>query len=260
MGLFSRFQLLLRARASAAMDRAEDPRETLDYAYEQQHELLRKVRLGLVSVATSRRQLDRQTERIRERVPRLEEQATRALAADREDLARLALERRQAALAELRGLEEQAAEVAREEDRLTATEQALAARIEQYRSQRNIISARYTAAEAQVRVNEALTGLSGDLAELGRALGRAEEKTERMQARAAALDAFLDPRALAMPAPGGDDIERELRQADAARAVELELADLKRELARRRCVPLEAGPEAPDGTIRCPGLPKSPSS
>src|SRR5262249_58796154 len=79
-------------------------------------------------------------------------------------------------------------EVAEDERRLTRAEQHLVARTEEFRARRSILSATYTAAEAQVRVDEALGGISGELAELYLAVGRAEEKTERMRARASAVD------------------------------------------------------------------------
>src|SRR6266542_3898025 len=219
MGLWERVALLFRSKTSAALDRAEDPRETLDYAYTQQQELLRKVREGLIEVATSKRQLQHQTDQLQARMPVFEDQARRALAAGREDLARTALQRRETAAGEISDLQKQVTEVAQEEGKLAQTEQAISARVEEFRSRRKLLAARYTAAEAHVRVTEALTGVSGDLAELGMALGRAEEKTERMQARAAALDSFLDPASLKLPG-GGDDVEHELRTMARERAVE----------------------------------------
>ena len=50
MGLWSRFRLLFATRASSALDRAEDPRQVLDYAYSQQQQLLVNLRRGLVDV------------------------------------------------------------------------------------------------------------------------------------------------------------------------------------------------------------------
>ena len=55
MGLWQRFTLIFKSKASKALDRAEDPRETLDYSYEKQLELLQKVRRGVADVATSRK-------------------------------------------------------------------------------------------------------------------------------------------------------------------------------------------------------------
>ena len=42
-GLFSRMTSIFKAKASSALDKAEDPRQTLDYSYEKQLELLRRL-------------------------------------------------------------------------------------------------------------------------------------------------------------------------------------------------------------------------
>lgn len=229
MGLWTRIKLTMSAKAHRALDEAEDPRDAIEYAYTQHVGLLRKVRQGLVEVATSRRLLEDQARRIGERAPRLGDQAQRALAAGREDLARVALERKHAALAALADLERQIADVAGEEQRLAATAERLAVHVDEFRSRRSVLSARYTAAEAQVRVRDALTGLSGEIGEIWQALERAEDRTSRMQARAAAIDALVGGATLALPAIGGDPVERELRAAEAHDAVEDELQKLKAE-------------------------------
>ena len=188
MSLWSRIRMLFNIKTHASLDRLEDPRQVFNYAYEQQHVILRQVRHGLVEVATSKRQLEQQVDRLRARVPKTEAQAQQARAAGREDLARLALQRKQTALVEIESLEEQLAGTEHEEQRLALAERQLSSRMEDFHTRKEAASARYTAAEAQVRVNEALTGISGDLADLSRALGRAEEKTRLMTARAGALD------------------------------------------------------------------------
>lgn len=55
-----RMGMIFRAKANKALDRAEDPRETLDYSYQKQLELLQKVRRGVADVATSRKRLELQ--------------------------------------------------------------------------------------------------------------------------------------------------------------------------------------------------------
>lgn len=227
MSLWSRIKLLFKMKTSSALDRAEDPLQVMDYAYGQQQEFLRKVRQGLIEVATSKHQLEQQVNKQNARIPQLEVQAKRAVAADREDLARFALQRKQAIIGELDGLERQLAEVAAEEQKLVRAEQQISARIEDFRTHRQTLSARYTAAEAQVRINEALTGVSSELGDLSMALGRAEEKTQRMLARASALDALIDSGSLGRLSDGGDLVERELREISAASAIEEELAALR---------------------------------
>ena len=227
MGLFSRLSMIFKAKANAVLDRAEDPRELVDYAYVQQQELLRKSKQGLVEVATSKVRLEKEASKLRAQVPRIEEQAGRALSIGREDLARVALKRKQTLLAELEQLEQQTVAVAVDERRLTQSEQHLAARVEDFRVRRDSISARYTAAQAQVSVTEALSGVSGEFADLGMALGRAVEKTERMQARAEAIGGLLETGNLALPGHGTDPVQRALMETTADQQVDKELEALR---------------------------------
>ncbi|SRR5581483_1234306 len=231
MSLLSRIRLLFNARANAALDQFEDPPTMLNQAYEQQGELLLRVKQGVIEVATSKQQLKQQSEKLRARIPQTEEQAQKALELGREDLARLALQRKQTAVAELQSLDTQLAEVSEEERKLTTAQQQLSARVEEFRIHKDVTSARYAAATAQIRVNEALTGVSGEVAELTLALRRAEEKTERMRARASAIDALIEVGALTGPLGTGDPVDRELRELAAAKAVDDELAALKAKVA-----------------------------
>ena len=91
MGLMNRFTMIFRSKANAAMDRAEDPRETLDYSYQRQLELLQKVRRGVADVATSRKRLELQMNQLNGSAEKLANQAKQAMAQGREDLAREAL-------------------------------------------------------------------------------------------------------------------------------------------------------------------------
>lgn len=232
MSLLTQIQMFFKVKTTAALDSLEDPRQTLEYAYQRQQDMLRRVKAGLIDVAASRRHIEFQARKLRERLPVLDDQAKRALAAGREDLARVALQRKQTCLAELAGLDKQAAEVAEEERKLTLAEQQYALRVDAFRTRRDSLSARYTAAEAQVRISETLGGVSSESASLGSALEHAEEKIDRMQARASAVAALIENGALVVP--GGDDpIERELRDLASGQAVEDELAALKAQAAKQ---------------------------
>jgi phage shock protein A len=236
MSLLNRIQMFIQVKTQSALDRLEDPRETLEQAYARQQEMLRRVKLGLLDVATARRQLQLRAEKQRARAEQLSEQAERALAAGREDLARAALQRKQVCLNEVAQLEKQAQELGVDESKLAAAEQRFAERVEAFRARRTSLAARYAAAEAQVRVAESVNGLSAESAELGAALERTEDKIERMQARAAALDALIESGAFTPP-DRDDAIDRELNELAAAQAIEAELAALKSKAAAPRGEP-----------------------
>jgi phage shock protein A len=226
MSIITQIQMFFKIKTNAALDQMEDPLQTLEYAYTRQQEMLRKVKHGLIEVATARRQIEFQAKKLRERLPQLDDQAACALSAGREDLARLALQRKQTCLIELTQLEQQASETAVEERKLTAAEQQFALRVDAFRTRRDSLSARYTAAEAQVNINESLSGVSNESNSLGSAIERAEQKIGKMQARASAIDALIENGAL-VPLGGGDPIEQELSQIAASQTVESELAALK---------------------------------
>jgi len=75
-GLMSRFTTLFKVKANRALDRAEDPGETLDYSYQQQLEMLQKVKRGVADVVTAKKRLQLQTAKLEESVVKLDGQAS----------------------------------------------------------------------------------------------------------------------------------------------------------------------------------------
>src|SRR5207302_8645106 len=185
----------------------------LDYSYQRQLEMLQKVKRGLLDVATSRKRLELQGEQLQAKAAKLHEQAKRAMAADREDLAREALTRRAAVEPELEALRGPHAQLLAEETKLTEASKKLSAQVEAFRTRKETIKATYTAAEAQTKIGEAMSGISEEMGDVGMAMQRAEDKTQQMQARAGAVDELLASGALddaSSPLGKQDDIQREL--------------------------------------------------
>src|SRR3990172_7140479 len=238
MGLFSRIAMIFNSKANKMLDNAEDPRETLDYSYEKQLQLLQSVKRGIVEVVTAKRRLDLQAEKLQQNISKREGQARDAVAAGREDLARLALQRKQAAQEQLYGLGAQIDQLAKEQDKLTQAEQRLTAKVESFRTRKEVIKAQYSASEAQVRIGEAVTGLSEEFADVGMAIERAEQKTETLQAKAAAIDELVALGTLDDYTHGKDDLDRELAKLSAGSSVEQELQALKAQVQ-----PKQIGPE-----------------
>jgi phage shock protein A len=229
MSLMKRISLIFRSKASSALDRAEDPRQTLDYSYQRQIELLSKVRRGVADVATSRKRVELQVNQLEQQSQKLHDQAQKALSMGREDLAREALTRKSGLQGQISDLKLQQAQLQGEEEKLTLASQRLQAKVEAFRTKKETIKATYTAAEAQTRINEAFSGISEEMGDVGMAVQRAEDKTAQMQARAGAIDELISSGALedASSLRQGDDIARELDAMSKESDVEAELAALK---------------------------------
>jgi len=230
---------IVKSKMNRILDSAEDPNETLDFAYEKQLEMLRGVKRGVVDMVAAKRRIQQQASTVQANVDRLGEQAGQALNAGREDLARLALQRKQAATIELQGLDEQIAGMELEQEKLTAAEQRLSAKVTAFKTKKEIIKAQYTAAQAQVRIGSALSGLSEEMGDVSLAVERAETKTENLRSRAGAIDELAQLGVLDDFSGSQDPLSKELEAITSAQGVEDELAALKAGLpsAERKQLP-----------------------
>jgi phage shock protein A len=232
-GLGGRMSTVIKSKISRMLDRAQDPGETLDYGYQKQVELLQHVKKGIADVVTTKKRLQMQSSKLEQQIVKLDTQARQALSQGREDLARIALERKTLAQTELQSLDTQVKELEAQQEALTANEQKLRQKIEQFRTKKEVIKAQYSAAEAQVRISEAANGVGEEMADLGLAIQRAEDKTETMRARASAVEelekagTFDD---LSQLGTGQDDIDRQLQELTSGSQVDDELSKMKAEL------------------------------
>jgi phage shock protein A len=227
MGLLNRMGTVVKAKMNKLVDKMEDPRETLDYSYQKQLELLQNVKRGVAEVTTSKKRLELQKAKLNLNIDKLSGQARDAVKAGREDLARIALERKNGLMSQVQSLDQQIEDLKKEQEKLQATERRLSAKVESFRTKKETIKAQYSAAEAQVKITESITGISEEMADVGLAVQRAEEKTEDMKARSAALDELLEAGTLEDFTGGDDDIEKELAKISATSNIESELESLK---------------------------------
>jgi phage shock protein A len=249
MSVMKRVSMIFKAKANKALDRMEDPRETLDYSYQRQLEMLTQVRRGVADVATSRKRLELQMNSLRKQQDKLDGQARQALGGGREDLAREALSRKAGLQSQISDLEGQYESLQADEEKLTVASQRLQAKVEAFRMQKETIKATYTAAEAQSKIGEAVSGISEEMGDVGLAVQRAQDKTAQMQARAGAIDELMASGALEdMTGTPRDDIQAELDAMRTGPDVELELQRLKGEIASGPAREIEGGgPAASDG-------------
>ena len=122
-------------------------RPDLDTSYERQLETMTRVRRAVANVATSRKRLELQANQLEQQAGKLGEQSRKAIEEGRADLADEAEARRGAAQGQLAELQRQYADMQAEEERLTVVSQRLQAKVDAFRTRKEVIKATYTAAQ-----------------------------------------------------------------------------------------------------------------
>src|SRR5436190_12463149 len=256
MGFFSRLANIFRIRANAALDKVEDPGQVMDYSYSKQLEQLQNLKRSIADVVTNEKRLEMQQNQLQQKINTLDQQAMQALQANREDLARMALQRKETVLVQINGYEQQLAQLHAQEEKLISMERTIAARVETFRTQKEMVKAQYNAAQAQVKINEQVTGISQEMNEMNLAMQRAQDKVLSMQARAEAMDTLIEQGALGdqglLGAGSGDPLERELHKMSSEQNVEAQLHAMKQQMqlggpnAQQRQLPQNASNDAND--------------
>ena len=231
MSLFQRARDVLAAKANKTLDAAERPDEMLDLSYEQMLDRITQVRRALVDITAAGKRLELQEQQLQHSMDTLQEQAKAALAQGNEELAREALSRRAAAQTQIDGFEAQRQQLTEQEQKMEQSLATLQKRVNDFRSQKEVMKAQYTAARAETAVNADAAGISSDMSDSGEALQRAQDKIANMQARAQATDELLQSGVLEDVGGGGtDEIQAELDQAGTTADVDKQLAALKAEI------------------------------
>lgn len=224
----SRIRNILRSKASKGLDKLEDPREVLDDSYDQLVRMLQQVRQGLAEVATAKKRIELQGQEMGSRHRKLTSQAHEAMVHGREDLARIALERRVFLEGQVAAIREQFTALQRQTAGLQDQERRLAERVAAFRIEKETIKATYTASQAQVAVNETLGGIGSQMDDVGNSLDRARDRVAQMRARAAATDELLSSGALSdLTAAPDADLERALAAVALDAEVEQQLQSMK---------------------------------
>jgi phage shock protein A len=227
LGVARRLSTLVRQKTHFLLDKFENPVQALDYSFERHKEMINKLRRDIAEILTAKKRLEMQKGTISKNISELDAQARYALSYKREDLARLALERKNTNMLQLQKLNNQICGMQVEKEKLEALEKRLSAKIDEIRTRIEIIKARYSATEAEVRIKESATGITEEISNLGLALRKAEDKLERLKAKSQALDEMIDSGILTDYGSNKDEIENELEKIAIQGSVEDELVKLK---------------------------------
>ena len=235
MGLFDHLRFVAGMKTENALQKAEDPAEVFNYSYTKQLEQLQKLRQGLVTVVQNEKHIELLEAQTEAQGNRLQQQAMQAMQQNREDLARLALQRKEALTAQVDGYKQQLEQLKEQHQKIETLVGQAEQRISAFGTQKEMVEAQYQAAKATVQINEAATGLSKESNEMSLAMQRAQEKVLQMQSRATAIDSLLDSGALGDQGgllAGGQatDLDRQLAQISSAHNVDEELAAMRKQI------------------------------
>jgi phage shock protein A len=228
--MFTRVKLVLRAKLSRLLDRAEDPAEILDYSYQRQVEQLQRMRRDVADLVTAKKRVAQQRDRRQDQFVALQSGARRALELGREDLARQALERKRQVGHELLDLNRQVEELEYQQVQLVARGREARQRVDRFRSRKEVTKAQYAAAKAQLAISDAVAGLSSQLREAGLKIERTMDKVDEMNVHADAMQELERAGTLDPIGAGEDDIDRQLRRLSSGGSIDAEISRMKREL------------------------------
>ncbi|MFB6229038.1 MAG: PspA/IM30 family protein [Halobacteriales archaeon] len=230
MGILSRLSYQIKSSVNSLLNRTSNPKQQLDYSYEQMRDELQDVKKGIADLTTQKKRLQKKRDNLQENVEKHNDQAREAVRQDRDDLAERALEKKQAKLNQIEELDEQIESLQQKQQNLVQKKDDLERQIEEFRTKKETMKARYDAAEAETQVAEALTGAGDEMEDVSRSIERAEQQTEDMEARADALDELQETGALDSALDDGDQIDQELDELTTNSQVESELSTLKSEV------------------------------
>jgi phage shock protein A len=190
---------IITHRLAALFAPAEDPRQAFEITFSRQRQLLTKVQQALEDIGEAKSRLEVKAEKLETKIEQFKERARHCVNNHREDLARLELRQAEIASAELKRMQHNSQLIEKDVQKLLLIERQVSSQLEAFHNRQEYLVARYSAAEAQVQICEALTGVSDEFVQLSRVLELAKLESERMLARAAAVDRLMEDGILEIP-------------------------------------------------------------
>src|SRR6266851_48990 len=154
MGLFDHLKFVASMKTEHALQKAEDPSQVFEYSYTKQLEQLQELRRGLVTIVQNEKHIEMLEAQVEAQANRLVQQAQQAMQQGREDLARMALQRKEALLAQVAGYKQQLEQLGAQHQKIELLVQQVEQRVSTFGTQKEMVEAQYQAAQAAVRVGE----------------------------------------------------------------------------------------------------------
>lgn len=222
MKITRRIRTIVQSKVTRVIDRWEDPREMLDQSYEEIQDLITEVKKKALQTATSKKELEHKVSILDSEIEDLEIRAKKALEDNDEESTKFLLyqkvlkeEQRDAVRATIPEIQDELKAIQGHLEELYLQKSEVLVKKEK-------LKALYTSSEAQVAVEEMISGLD----EKGpwQKLEKAEEKVIKLKARSGAIKELANNNIL------NEGSDRHLTNGRIHKKVEDQLACLKEEL------------------------------
>jgi len=225
MGLLSRFSFVVRSKLSRVVSSMEDPQEQLDYSYEQMRDELDNIKSALTTVTEQKKRQEIRANNLEDEIEKHNQQARQAVKQGRDDLARQALEKKNEKMTQLETVQNTIAELEQQEEKIIEKKEELQSEVESFRTKKETMKARHSAAEAQASAQEIMSDV-GEFS-VGQTVDDVENDIQEKEARAEALNELDEEGVLSTT---GDSVDEELENLSQTQEVENELSTLKSEV------------------------------
>jgi phage shock protein A len=216
MSLFKRLRDLTLSNVYALVEKAEDPVKLTDQYIRDMAEDLEEAEAAVASQIALEKKFKRLYEEQAELVNKRTEQAHAAAQAKNVDLARRALEEKNAAEQKMNEYQVAFAQNQQLANNLRAKLDEMRNQLTEMKNKRETLVARYNAAKAQNEINKAISGFGSETASAG--LKRMEDKMLQMEAQAEASNELSSAK--------GKSLDEEFANLDKDKKVQDELAAL----------------------------------
>lgn len=188
MGFLDSVKNILEGKANKIIDENTDPNEQLDLAYMKMQGVVEKAEKNLVGVTASIARLRGIKKGLEVKIERADAEARAMVERGKDDLAKKFIEDKLRLQGELNSVAAQTEGIKTDEDKLKFAISKLKSDMTALNTKKETLKAQHSAADAQVKITESLTGLSDDTIDIGKAIQKAEEKIDAKTARADAIE------------------------------------------------------------------------
>ncbi|WP_404446575.1 PspA/IM30 family protein [Sutcliffiella horikoshii] len=218
---FKRVKTVVDSELNSMLDRAEDPVKMLDQFMREMEADIRDAEKAVANQIANEKMLLKKLQDAEKMVNQRESQAIKALESGNEDLARRALEDKNAHLATVNSFRESHIIAKKDADVLRAKLDEMKNEYNEMKLKKDSLKARAESAKTRTKMNRAMSSIGGDEGRKG--FERMEEKVMRYEAEAETSDDLRS---------SSRSLDDELAALDKGNAVDDELAALKKRLGK----------------------------